>query len=630
MCRCADGICSGHFNSRPSARGDGVSFSCLLWLSISIHAPPRGATARPRGLHFTTHSISIHAPPRGATRRSTIRTWSPYLQFQFTPLREGRPALWQTCAGNHVISIHAPPRGATLAGCQNLVLRISIHAPPRGATHSAGRSTAPKAFQFTPLREGRRLIFQFVINLLDFNSRPSARGDPDGGVARRNRRVISIHAPPRGATCKREGRGESRGISIHAPPRGATMRYSFGLSFPSAFQFTPLREGRRGVKCIVCSQQISIHAPPRGATMRFTAILKSADFNSRPSARGDFFGCRVLVRFIHFNSRPSARGDVMDATASSRFLIFQFTPLREGRRRPPRIRFSPSGRFQFTPLREGRLDGVHIGAVHLVISIHAPPRGATIVTVLFSSVGWLFQFTPLREGRRPARSSSAGRLSYFNSRPSARGDFTMASVSYLPSISIHAPPRGATARRRAPLPPTAHFNSRPSARGDCRRAACPSRRRQFQFTPLREGRLRLSAGLRQFRIFQFTPLREGRLQRAGGEARAGIISIHAPPRGATFYAGLGRRLIIDFNSRPSARGDNRLGKRGFFRAYFNSRPSARGDSCAGLGGGLCHISIHAPPRGATPSADQLTSIISHFNSRPSARGDARRTSRRTF
>ena len=56
-------------------------------------------------------------------------------------------------------------------------------------------------------------------------------------------------------------------ISIHAPPRGAT---SWELSAFRAyeFQFTPLREGRRGL--IVSPrymQLISIHAPPRGATL---------------------------------------------------------------------------------------------------------------------------------------------------------------------------------------------------------------------------------------------------------------------------------------------------------------------------------------------------------------------------
>ena len=56
------------------------------------------------------------------------------------------------------------------------------------------------------------------------------------------------------------------------------------------------------------------------------------------------------------------------------------------------------------------------------ISIHAPPRGATLPP-----------FHPVSRG------------DYFNSRPSARGDRIRFKSTIFPSrISIHAPPRGAT------------------------------------------------------------------------------------------------------------------------------------------------------------------------------------------
>ena len=78
-------------------------------------------------------------------------------------------------------------------------------------------------FQFPLLREGRLVHFNFIRAIYNFNSRPSARGDPVN-VERKsftpshfNSRpsvwgdvrvlvaaiigAISIHAPPRGATC---------------------------------------------------------------------------------------------------------------------------------------------------------------------------------------------------------------------------------------------------------------------------------------------------------------------------------------------------------------------------------------------------------------------------------------------
>ena len=80
----------------------------------------------------------------------------------------------------------------------------------------------------------------------------------------------------------------------------------------------------------------------------------------------------------------------------------------------------------------------------LSISIHAPPRGATVLERLLVSVG-LFQFTPLREGRQQS-------MQY--------------NMSIRKIISIHAPPRGATAAQMFQAFLGSYFNSRPSARGD--------------------------------------------------------------------------------------------------------------------------------------------------------------------
>ena len=142
-------------------------------------------------------------------------------------------------------------------------------------------------------------------------------------------------------------------------------------------------------------------------------------FNSRPSARGDrrFFQ-RILRWLKNFNSRPSARGD------------------RSGRRLSRRKR----------------------------ISIHAPPRGATL------------------SAQHPRQQEN------FNSRPSARGDLVANGSSVLLMISIHAPPRGAT----GPAPNVANRHSisiHAPPRGATKRSARTPKPLPFQFTPLREGRL---------------------------------------------------------------------------------------------------------------------------------------------
>ena len=277
--------------------------------------------------------ISIHAPPRGATARQR-RTWCRAIYFNSRPSARG-DVHGQKGRTRRAISIHAPPRGATHAATGNAAaVRISIHAPPRGATaHSAAVRCFSAAFQFTPLREGRLRGVRESGRRENFNSRPSARGDPLGGLHSTGG-AISIHAPPRGATgrvvflsfvafhfnSRPSARGDMvylhrssiYGISIHAPPRGATGLHFLCVGY-SVFQFTPLREGRQ---------------------------------NSRGNLR------RYYKRF-------------------------QFTPLREGRRRTPTTK-TTERLFQFTPLREGRLADVRESWAREKISIHAPPRGATI------------------------------------------------------------------------------------------------------------------------------------------------------------------------------------------------------------------------------------------------------------
>ena len=193
-----------------------------LW-NISIHAPPRGAT-RCCQTDFVTRCISIHAPPRGATR------WD------------------SNGAGDGQISIHAPPRGATQHHSERRSRHFDFNSRP-SARGDDKRNTVHhiwSKFQFTPLREGRlRTLFVCQGVVFHFNSRPSARGDSI--LCQFVRHFL---------------------ISIHAPPRGATVNL-----------------------CILqIALLISIHAPPRGATALLSdGFCNSLYFNSRPSARGDLY-----------------------------------------------------------------------------------------------------------------------------------------------------------------------------------------------------------------------------------------------------------------------------------------------------------------------------------------------------
>ena len=304
----------------------------------------------------------------------------------------------------------------------------------------------------------------------------------------------------------------------------------------SIFQFTPLREGRL-------------------ARWLYTQPSFSRHFNSRPSARGDSSWLREIDSRGAISIHAPPRGATFQVFCIPTEEIFQFTPLREGR-------------HQFLT-----------GIVVQFISIHAPPRGATprlgsILSALlhFNSrpsargdysapmaLGWSlgFQFTPLREGRprwlytqpsfsrhfnsRPSargdatHTVAASRHKNFNSRPSARGDASALSQPFSPPAFQFTPLReGRLPNHGERLRHGVDFNSRPSARGDSHAHRSRQQTQKFQFTPLREGRQRVEAMTVCTAIFQFTPLREGR--------RVACCECCS---------------VLNFNSRPSARGDSK-------------------------------------------------------------------------
>ena len=165
-----------HFNSRPSARGDSKVTALYNKREVFQFTPLReGRPCRTR--HPRLVSISIHAPPRGATDRPCRLAHA--LLFQFTPLREGR-------------------RNTIQSGVRDIL--ISIHAPPRGATQIAARASAFGTFQFTPLREGRQNRHVRVPARYAFQFTPLREGRLAHSAKIAMYCRISIHAPPRGAT----------------------------------------------------------------------------------------------------------------------------------------------------------------------------------------------------------------------------------------------------------------------------------------------------------------------------------------------------------------------------------------------------------------------------------------------
>ena len=153
-----------------------------------------------------------------------MRRVSSANSFQFTPLREGRRHTMAQAEFDEKISIHAPPRGATSRKftARKLTCHFNSRPSARGDLHRRAGRHERRYFNSRPSARGDCRACRTARTRFNFNSRPSARGDEVDGVYVNTKELISIHAPPRGAT----------------PETGMA-------STTAAFQFTPLREGRR-------------------------------------------------------------------------------------------------------------------------------------------------------------------------------------------------------------------------------------------------------------------------------------------------------------------------------------------------------------------------------------------------
>ncbi len=193
-------------------------------------------------------------------------------------------------------------------------------------------------------------------------------------------KLISIHAPTRGATPVYIRFSGTVEISIHAPTRGATTTYAGTVRLSAISIHAPTRGATKAALPIPSNMGISIHAPTRGATP-FQPLHQTLrlNFNSRTYTRCDSFSCTAADTASYFNSRTYTRCDEDIKFALFHGEISIHAPTR-GATFPFFIR-----QFQFVisihaPTR-GATFRRHRDQRHRAISIHAPTRGATISTL---------------------------------------------------------------------------------------------------------------------------------------------------------------------------------------------------------------------------------------------------------
>ena len=118
-------------------------------------------------------------------------------------------------------------------------------------------------------------------------------------------KIVSIHAPTRGATKSIDDINRLKQVSIHAPTRGATLRK---LAQLRAFQVSIHAPTRGATKChfrFLPKHTVSIHAPTRGATIWWQDLCRPpCRFNPRTHTGCDgrpdtFLFCRFGFQSTH-------------------------------------------------------------------------------------------------------------------------------------------------------------------------------------------------------------------------------------------------------------------------------------------------------------------------------------------
>ena len=232
-------------------------------------------------------------------------------------------------------------------------------------------------------------------------------------------------------------------ISIHAPTRGATNPLSVLCSLAIIFQSTLPREERH----FPYSCQYSIynfnprsHERSDQGTKLFKTLLYN--FNPRSHERSDGHTSISSSCGNYFNPRSHERSDNPLSVLCSLAIIFQSTLPRE-ERLYGRIDFTRH--YNFNPRSHERSDhcALYIGNGLMIISIHAPTRGATLIRIPPHTITLISIHAPTRGATQIPELCQPGKHN-FNPRSHERSDDVV--VEYIGDvrISIHAPTRGAT------------------------------------------------------------------------------------------------------------------------------------------------------------------------------------------
>ncbi len=227
------------FNPRPRTGGDE---KLCRHCDLSMCFNPRPRTGGDLGAELPAHhvTVSIHAPARGATPGDF--SLMPFSRFQSTPPHGGRHLGTNRQRASVSVSIHAPARGATKGkGYDHLIYEFQSTPPHGGRLGVAVLNRRREEFQSTPPHGGRRTDCKRHCCSECFNPRPRTGGDGD---------VV-------------DGFNACNGVSIHAPARGATLSLNTATGAITGFNPRP-RTGGDPSNCVTPLFLMFQSTPPHG------------------------------------------------------------------------------------------------------------------------------------------------------------------------------------------------------------------------------------------------------------------------------------------------------------------------------------------------------------------------------
>ena len=274
--------------------------------------------------------------------------------------------------------------------------------------------------------------------------------------------------------------------------------------------------------------KISIHAPARGATrIKYQKIPFTNNFNPRTREGCDDMAWLQSYPSLYFNPRTREGCDLRRLPLCPRAVLISIHAPARGATLSKNLQ-SRQGCYFNPRTREG-CDVTSAGEYARNVDFNPRTReGCDAACSLRRSVDVAFQSTHPRGVRLDLLFTIILVIWYFNPRTREGCDVFFTSVSSnIAKISIHAPARGATRIKYQKIPFTNNFN--PRTREGCDDMAWLQSYPSLYFNP----RTREGCDLRRLPLCP----------------RAVLISIHAPARGATLSKNLQSRQGCYFNPR---------------------------------------------------------------------------------